>query len=106
MLFKLSTTGTCQNDRSPVLDAPNGHYAARADGWDGQSLSFTLRVYNTAAYGAKLLLCYAVNDYANFKSTGLFVRVPQLVDDRHVDKLITGEVEWEHGSTKLSLVKN
>jgi len=99
MMFKLSLDGTCHDDRSPVSNTPEGHYATRAD-WYGQSAGFMLKVYSTVNYGL-MLLCYAVNDYANYQSTGLYIRVPKLVDDRSESSLLLGSVEWTEGFSNV-----
>ena len=99
MLFKLSVDLTCPADRSPVSNAPDGHYAARAMTMDsyGQSAEFNLKVYSTVNYGL-LLLCYAVNDFGNYESTGLYIRVPKLVN---ANEPIQATVSWTSGFSKF-----
>lgn len=109
MMFKLSANGECEDDRSPLSNVPEGHYAARAQFYQVNSTrdfaEFNLTVYSTRDYG-DLLLCYAVNDYANYQSTGLYITVPELLDRRQQNKLVFGNVTWAPEFTKLSCIKN
>lgn len=103
MLFKLAFNGECPADRSPVSGTQDGHYAVRADLYGGR-VEFNLKVYSTKNWGA-LLLCYAVNDYANYQSTGLTIQVPKLVTDRDESKLMFAKYSFSEGFSKLRCLK-
>ena len=110
MLFKLSANGDCSAlDRSPAGNAPNGHYATRAGSTYHESLYHSayyldvpLRIYATENLG-NLLVCYAVNDYAIYRSTGLYIYVPGSgLTSTEIANLPQVTVTYTEGFSKLS----
>jgi len=99
MLFKLSVDGTCWADRSPVSNVPSNSYAEIGYSY-GDGIGLSLKVYSMQYYG-RLELCYAVNDYADYESTGLSIRVPRFVNDNDAASMISASVSWSAGFSNV-----
>merc|ERR1712130_412847 len=96
---KLSSSDSCSNDRSPFSDVPTKyHYATQAMWMNENTVGVSLKVYSTTNNGW-LSLCYAVNDYAEYRSTQLSIRVPRQVFGPQTSSLISAEMNWISGSS-------